>query len=240
MLNPSSVPSDQLREASDQMAAATGQIAMAINEVTRSAVSLAGLSQDSAREIESVTSGSRQLAAASESNSSSAAESRAEATSMQQRIVAVGTASESVARSAEASKEAAVSGQSAVQQAVTSMESIAAAVSRASATVDELGAFGEQIGDIVRAIDEIAAQTNLLALNATIEAARAGEQGRGFAVVAENVRDLAERSSQSTKEIADLIAKVRSGTEEAVSAMSVGASRMSSMGVRSRPRRAAR
>lgn len=102
------------------------------------------------------------------------------------------------------------------------MESIARAVGRASSTVDQLGAYGEQIGDIVKAIDEIAAQTNLLALNAAIEAARAGEQGRGFAVVAENVRELAERSSESTKEIADLIAKVRAGTEEAVAAMGMG------------------
>jgi len=102
------------------------------------------------------------------------------------------------------------------------MESIAAAVERASKTVDMLGEYGQQIGDIVKTIDEIAAQTNLLALNAAIEAARAGEQGRGFAVVAENVRSLAERSSASTKEIADLIAKVQQGTQEAVQAMAAG------------------
>ena len=98
----------------------------------------------------------------------------------------------------------------------------AAAVERAAATVNELGAYGEQIGNIVTVIDEIAAQTNLLALNAAIEAARAGEQGRGFAVVAENVRQLAERSSASTREIADLIARIQERTTEAVTAMQTG------------------
>ncbi|HXU24509.1 MAG TPA: methyl-accepting chemotaxis protein [Tepidiformaceae bacterium] len=213
---------DQLRESSEQMAVATGQIATAINEVTGSAVALSGLSQESAREIEQVAAGSQQLAAAAGENSISALESRAEASRMHEQIAAVATASEEVARSADHSRDAARTGQRAVQQAVTSMQNIATAVERASHTVDQLGAYGQQIGDIVKAIDEIAAQTNLLALNAAIEAARAGDQGRGFAVVADNVRQLAERSSQSTREIAALIGKVRSGTEDAVAAMAVG------------------
>ncbi len=213
---------EALRGSSDQMATATGQIANAIDEVTRSAVSLSGLSQESAREVEQLATGSQQLAATAATSADSAKQSRVVAAEIGERIQAVAAASEDVARSAEESRLAAQRGQEAVAQAVASMESIAAAVERASKTVDMLGEYGQQIGDIVKAIDEIASQTNLLALNAAIEAARAGEQGRGFAVVAENVRSLAERSSASTKEIADLIAKVQQGTQEAVEAMAAG------------------
>lgn len=213
---------DSLKDSSDQMASATGQIATAINEVTRSAVTLAGISQESAREVEQVATGALQLAASARSNAASAGQSKHEATQMSERIAYVAETSRMVAESAEESRVAAQQGQDAVGRAVGSMEAIAVAVEQASATVGKLGEYSQQIGDIVNAIDEIAAQTNLLALNAAIEAARAGEQGRGFAVVAENVRSLAERSSDSTKEIAELISRVQQATQEAVRVMETG------------------
>ena len=97
-----------------------------------------------------------------------------------------------------------------------------AVVSKVAKTMQEINTSSKKIAEIIGVIDGIAFQTNILALNAAVEAARAGEQGRGFAVVATEVRALAQRSGQASKEIRTLIGesvkKIQAGTREALEA----------------------
>lgn len=107
-------------------------------------------------------------------------------------------------------------GNAGVAEVIDSMNGIGQASSLLADTINQLGFSSQAIAGIVQVIKEIAAQTNLLALNAAIEAARAGEQGRGFAVVADEVRKLAEKTTDSTAEIGRIIDQIQSNTSTAI------------------------
>ena len=133
---------------------------------------------------------------------------------------------ESSVQHAEAAERQALEGGERMQATMKAIEALATGSARTSATISSLGSKGDQIGSIVNVIDEIANQTNLLALNAAIEAARAGDQGKGFAVVAEEVRKLAERTQQATREIGEQIHEVVNGTREAITTLSASSVQM--------------
>lgn len=100
------------------------------------------------------------------------------------------------------------------------MGGIRHAADSSARAIHDLDQHTSQIGEIVKLIQDVADQTNLLSLNAAIEAARAGDAGRGFAVVAQEIRVLADRSRNATKEIQELVSKIQGGTEAAMAAMS--------------------
>ena len=137
------------------------------------------------------------------------------ASSMRQVSATAGASSESAKQVLEATEQ----GRAAVQETVQDMQNIRSAVQRMSKQVKGLGDRSLEISHIVSTIRDIANQTNLLALNAAIEAAGAGEAGARFAVVADQVRKLAESSTQATREITDLVTMIQTETQDAVVAM---------------------
>jgi methyl-accepting chemotaxis protein len=119
--------------------------------------------------------------------------------------------------------EDARTGDEAVGRTIAGMRTISETMENTARVITGLGRRSQEIGKILEVIEEIADQTNLLALNAAIEAARAGEAGRGFAVVADEVRKLAERSVEATKEIGEVIRQVQNETGDAVETAKAGA-----------------
>lgn len=140
--------------------------------------------------------------------------------------------SESVQRVAENAKEAeevalsssvtALKGGEAVERTVAGILQIRETVSETARKVKRLAEASQEISKIVALISQIASRTNLLALNASIQAARAGESGRGFAVVAGEVRQLADRSAKSLKEIEQIVLQIQGETGSVMTAMEEG------------------
>lgn len=117
---------------------------------------------------------------------------------------------------------AANEGVDSVADTVNSIVLLAKQLDSATSVIEKLSAQSATIGQVIEVIQSVSEQTNLLALNAAIEAARAGEQGRGFAVVADEVRKLAQRSSESSEEIQNIVQSIQNSTREAVDTISHG------------------
>lgn len=123
------------------------------------------------------------------------------------------------ANKAELTNQNAISGQQGVDQTIEQINQLSSNLLDSEQVITALESDSQSIGQVLEVIRGIAEQTNLLALNAAIEAARAGEQGRGFAVVADEVRSLASKTQDSTKEIESIISQFQGRTSEIVELM---------------------
>jgi len=193
--------SRQLGHTMHDVQQSAGRLTEAANDIAASSTQLAGSSAEQSHAAVSMAAAMEQLTVSVSQMSDNAEEARVQT---------------------EASGRASAAGSKVIRDTVQSMQNIASTVREASVSVVALGDNAKAISSIVDVIRGIAEQTNLLALNAAIEAARAGESGRGFAVVADEVRSLAGRTATSTREIAQMIERIQSGTTLVVDNMQRG------------------
>lgn len=169
-----------------------------------------------------------------ESSNRVARELDASASAMEEMTTTLVHVSESTsnAESRAAENEAHVTvGKQTVSEALKAMSVLETEFTNTQDSMSHLVNESTQVSNVLSVIKAIAEQTNLLALNAAIEAARAGEQGRGFAVVADEVRSLAQRTQDSTKEIDDIVASLQSRTNQVGTSVTQAATLMQKAGV---------
>ncbi|MCW5828992.1 MAG: HAMP domain-containing protein [Deltaproteobacteria bacterium] len=209
----------ELAGASEEAATSAQELGHARAEIARNVTVLAESGDETTSSIQQMATSIQQVKTSIERLSAAADETATSVVEMDQSIKQV----EQNARATEAltdeSARTAATGMEVVHKSIEGITHIRESSVRAETLMTALSRRVEEIGKIITVIEEIAEQTNLLALNATIIAAQAGEHGKSFAVVADEIKDLAERTTESTKGITQLITTIQKEVKQAVSAV---------------------
>jgi methyl-accepting chemotaxis protein len=200
-----------------------GQTATSFNELMAALrLALTEIHENMAKVDDATTSlaaAANQAEGASAQTSESASSMAASVEELSVSITSVSDSTKEAFAIAKAAGEHSETGGKIIANAIDDMAQTAEEVRGVGGTITSLGEHSDKISSVVQVIKDVADQTNLLALNAAIEAARAGEAGRGFAVVADEVRKLAERTTQATGEIGQMVTSIQTSARTAVSSM---------------------
>ena len=211
-----------LAQSADESSSSILEMAATNTEVAENIQALAASVEETAAAIEQMTYSIKEVASNVEELYATAEETSSSMNEMDVSIGQVETNANETAKLSEQAMKDAEQGTEALSRTLAGIERIKGSSKQAASVIDSLGTKIGTIGNILNVIDEVAEQTNLLALNAAILAAQSGEHGKGFAVVADEIKDLAERTGASTKEIAELIQSVQEESANAVTAMDRG------------------
>src|SRR5216684_3409481 len=207
------------RESAGQVSAGSTQVAGAADESAKVSVQASSAIEEVTSTMHEMSINVQNVVKNTQVQASSVAETSASIDQMVTSIQRVADTAKVLLDIANRSREEVSTGIQTMEKATDGLNRTNKAIQSSAEIINILGHRADDIGKIIEVIDDLAEQTNLLALNAAIEAARAGEHGLGFAVVADEVRKLAEKSTQSTKEIADLIQSIQREARQAVENM---------------------
>ncbi len=207
------------RDGASQVSAGSNQVAGAADESAKVSVQASSAIEEVTSTMHEMSVNVQNVVKNTQVQASSVAETSASIDQMVTSIQRVADTAKVLLDIANRSREEVVTGIATMEKTTDGLNRTNRSIQSSAEIINILGHRADDIGKIIEVIDDLAEQTNLLALNAAIEAARAGEHGLGFAVVADEVRKLAEKSTQSTKEIADLIQSIQREARQAVENM---------------------
>ncbi|HEX9050481.1 MAG TPA: methyl-accepting chemotaxis protein [Anaeromyxobacter sp.] len=211
-----------LAQSAEESSSSILEMAATNDEVVENIHALSASVEETTAAIEQMTYSIKEVAKNIEELSATTEETSSSMNEMDVSISQVETNANETAKLSEQAQRDAESGAEALSRTLAGIDKIKESSMEAASVIEALGNKTAAIGNILNVIDDVAEQTNLLALNAAILAAQSGEHGKGFAVVADEIKDLAERTGASTKEISELIRAVQEQSKNAVTAMHRG------------------